>query len=519
MTDNTQQQQQQQQQQQRQQHEHQRDEHDPQNPHRELLMEAAAQIRADQVAREEARPRNVGQGTLGLVGDSLGGAALGAAALVMGPIQGYRENGAKGLLGGAVGGLAVGVAATAYGVGSGLTKFAHGAKQTARSFDSSSTDERLVVREGDRPLPGVYKRERDQLYGELQAAHNAESAKSSADALGAPVDNKLYDVLGIKPDASPAQIRKAYYKMAQRYHPDKNPDDSEATAKFQEVSAAYQILSDPVKREEYHRLGEQAATDETLMDPKALFALMFSDFDHIVGDLATATILRASLDAENGQEGGSDGQGASSSTQVPQSTEERQKEAERARKRKKQQFQTAREAHLVHLLNRRLEPWMNGDEESFIRHAKHEVFAMREEPFGREVLTTVGYVYGRRASRFLEKKKGGPWQNVQSMLENLGDKAHHFKNQVRALEGGVKVLSTQAAAEEDESIDEKMRREAVNVLGAVWLSSVLDIESTVKHVVAAVLQVSATMPPAEARRVATRKAAGLIMLSKIFEQA
>eukprot|EP00178_Gracilaria_changii_P024897 TRINITY_DN754_c0_g1_i2.p1 TRINITY_DN754_c0_g1~~TRINITY_DN754_c0_g1_i2.p1 ORF type:complete len:504 (+),score=98.28 TRINITY_DN754_c0_g1_i2:322-1833(+) len=500
--------QQSQQQQQRQHHE----DDDTQNPHRELLMEAAAQIRADQDAREQARPKNVGQGTLGLVGDSLGGAAIGAAALVMGPIQGYRENGAKGLLGGAVGGIAVGVAATAYGVGSGLTKFAHGAKQTARSFDSSSVDQRLVVQEGDRPEPGTYKAERNRLYGELNAAYSAENGKSSMAGLAAPVDNKLYMVLGIQPDATPAQIRKAYYKMAQRYHPDKHPDDPEATAKFQEVSAAYQILSDPVKREEYHRLGEQAAAGETLMDPKALFALMFSDFEHIVGDLATATILSASLDTpENEQQAAADGaQGSSSSgPQVPHSIE-----AEEARKRKKKEFQTAREAHLAKLLNRRLEPWMAGDEQSFIRHAKHEVFAMREEPFGREVLKTAGYVYGRRASRFLEKKKG-PWQNVQSMLESLGDKAHHFKNQVRALEGGVKVLSTQATAEEDETIDDKVRRDAVTVLGAVWLNSVLDIESTIKHVVSTVLEVNETT----SREVAKRKAAGLIVLSQIFDQA
>ncbi|CAN8062030.1 unnamed protein product [Agarophyton chilense] len=478
-------------------------------------MEAAAQIRADQVAREAARPRNVGQGTLGLVGDSLGGAALGAAALVMGPIQGYRENGAKGFLGGAVGGLAVGVAATAYGVGSGLTKFAHGAKQTARSFDNSSVDERLIVHEQDRPAPGVYKTEKNQLYNDLNAAQSAESAKNSMDGLAAPVDLKLYRVLDIQPDATPAQIRKAYYKMAQRYHPDKHPNDSEATAKFQEVSAAYQILSDPVKREEYHRLGEDAATDDSLMDPKALFALMFSDFEHIVGDLATATILSASLDTpENEEKAANDELAASSSTQVPQSIEEKRKEAERAKKRKKQKFQTAREAHLVKLLNRRLEPWMAGDEESFIRHAKHEVFAMREEPFGREVLRTAGYVYGRRASRFLEKKKG-PWQNVQSVLENLGDKAHHFKNQVRALEGGVKVLSTQATVEDNESVDERARRDTVNVLGAVWLNSVLDIESTVKHVVSALLEDNESTPRPQAKR----KAAGLIVLGTLFEQA
>lgn len=52
-----------------------------------------------------------------------------------------------------------------------------------------------------------------------------------------------YDILGISPTASTAQIRKAYYGMALRYHPDKNTDDPEATREFQRISEAYQVLS------------------------------------------------------------------------------------------------------------------------------------------------------------------------------------------------------------------------------------------------------------------------------------
>lgn len=250
------------------------------------------------------------------------------------------------------------------------------------------------------------------------------------------------------------------------------------------------------------------------MDPKALFALMFSDFDHIVGDLATARILSTPdqpAEGEASADATADGAGPSTGTGV-QSLEEKEKLAREARERRKQ-FQRERVTYLAQLLNRRLEPWMAGDEEAFIKHAKHEVFAMRDEPFGREVLKTAGYVYGRRASRFLEKKKG-PLNNVQSMLDNLGDKAHQIKNHVRAFEGGVKVLSS-VSAEENETIDDKARRDAVNILSVVWLSSVVDIESTLKHVVSAVLDVNETNP----RPIARKKAAGLMVLSKIFDQA
>ena len=217
------------------------------NPHKQLLMEAAAQVRADQKARDEAKPKNVGEGTMGLLGDTLGGAAMGAAAVVMGPVQGYKDGGAKGMLSGALGGVAVGVASATLGLGSGLAKFAQGASKTASNFQSDKVDPRLAVTATrapvqTEPVASVYKRECEELYKKLQDEYNAANTHASMDGLAPPVDNSLYDVLGVSADATPAQIRKAYYRMAQQYHPDKHPDDPNATAKFQEVSDAYQYV-------------------------------------------------------------------------------------------------------------------------------------------------------------------------------------------------------------------------------------------------------------------------------------
>ncbi|KAJ8104179.1 hypothetical protein POJ06DRAFT_191756 [Lipomyces tetrasporus] len=70
-------------------------------------------------------------------------------------------------------------------------------------------------------------------------------------------ESKLYDVLGISPDASDAQIKKAYRVNALKYHPDKNQHSPEAAEKFKDVSHAYEILSDSQKREIYDRYGEE----------------------------------------------------------------------------------------------------------------------------------------------------------------------------------------------------------------------------------------------------------------------
>jgi DnaJ family protein B protein 4 len=68
-------------------------------------------------------------------------------------------------------------------------------------------------------------------------------------------ETKLYDVLGITPSASEADIKKAYRKMALKHHPDKNKDNPNAAEKFKECSQAYEILSDPDKRKMYDQYG------------------------------------------------------------------------------------------------------------------------------------------------------------------------------------------------------------------------------------------------------------------------
>ena len=67
-----------------------------------------------------------------------------------------------------------------------------------------------------------------------------------------------YEVLGVSKDASEADLKKAYRKLAMQYHPDKNPDNKEAEQKFKEINEAYEVLSDPDKRAKYDQYGHAA---------------------------------------------------------------------------------------------------------------------------------------------------------------------------------------------------------------------------------------------------------------------
>ncbi|OBZ72469.1 DnaJ subfamily A member 2 [Grifola frondosa] len=94
-----------------------------------------------------------------------------------------------------------------------------------------------------------------------------------------PVETEFYELLGVHPEASEDEIKKAYRKKAREHHPDKNPDDPTAGQKFQEMAAAYEILSQVETRETYDLYGKAGVLGRggpgPSMDAADLFAELF----------------------------------------------------------------------------------------------------------------------------------------------------------------------------------------------------------------------------------------------------
>jgi molecular chaperone DnaJ len=97
----------------------------------------------------------------------------------------------------------------------------------------------------------------------------------------ATVEKKdYYEVLGVARTSSIDDIKKAYRKLALKYHPDKNPGDKAAEEMFKEAAEAYGVLSDEEKRAKYDRYGHQGVSGMGGFDPN-----QFADFGDILGDL------------------------------------------------------------------------------------------------------------------------------------------------------------------------------------------------------------------------------------------
>ncbi|XP_042444377.1 uncharacterized J domain-containing protein C4H3.01-like, partial [Zingiber officinale] len=124
----------------------------------------------------------------------------------------------------------------------------------------------------------------------------------------AGVDSPTADVLGVSPSATEAEIKKVYYVKARQGHPDKNQNDPLAAQNFQALATpnnqalgeAYQVLSDPTQRQAYDAYGKSGISTDAIIDPAAIFAMLFGSelFEGYIGQLAMASMTSLDIFVE-----------------------------------------------------------------------------------------------------------------------------------------------------------------------------------------------------------------------------
>lgn len=107
-------------------------------------------------------------------------------------------------------------------------------------------------------------------------------------------DRAFYDILGVEPEATPSDIKKAYYIQAKKNHPDRNPNNNEAKATFQKISQAYEVLGDENLRLAYDTRGKAAVEGNMGMEASTMYTMIFGseNFETLIGELQIATQVK-----------------------------------------------------------------------------------------------------------------------------------------------------------------------------------------------------------------------------------
>lgn len=144
------------------------------------------------------------------------------------------------------------------------------------------------------------KAQQQQMQGNDEQKDNDSGIKVEQSLKVNVKDTAYYDLLEVDPNASHSDIKRAYYKKARQLHPDKHPEDPEKYHKlFQDLSAAYQVLSDPKLRDKYNRGGADGMKDVQILDSSAFFQIMFGSekFDYYVGELQLTSMMNSGMEA------------------------------------------------------------------------------------------------------------------------------------------------------------------------------------------------------------------------------
>lgn len=328
-------------------------------------------------------------------------------------------------------------------------------------------------------------------------------------------DTQYYDTLEVETDATDIQIKKAYRKLALKYHPDKNPGDETAAAKFQELSEAYQVLLDANLRANYDEFGISDALmpDSGFQDAGDVFGLMFGGeaFKPWVGELSMMKMIMEG--AEDHEATDAPSKEAEHAGHITEEGEDGKKAPlknalMRQRIEKEREERKARVSMLVTELTQRLEKLgLDG----YAAVLQKEFAELSHELFGVEMLHTVGKVYVVKGNDSLRLLKTLGFSKIFSLVRNTGNTILGSMDVLGSALDAQNLATTMEKHPELMDEGEFQRIMFGKAIATMWATTKFEINSVVKEVCEHVLDV-------KDKKERARRAKGLVELGKMMVQ-
>ncbi|KAI9439408.1 DnaJ-domain-containing protein [Russula earlei] len=332
-----------------------------------------------------------------------------------------------------------------------------------------------------------------------------------------PLETGYYDLLGVPVDATTDDIKKAYRRLAIKYHPDKNRDDPNAEERFKSIAIAYQTLSDPQLRHKYNEFGpKESAPEGGFIDPEEVFGAIFGGerFLPLIGQLSLARDMKTALqEAEEVEGDGTTPVARDAKGREIVSPEEKARREEKARKvaAEKAAAREERVLKLVDNLRHKLGIFtenatsVNDPDtvDSWRTICALEAEELKGESYGVELLNAIGFSF----------------LGVGGWLHNVQGKYHVFSETVSTLRSAIELKAVfdqiqQAEQSGNLSAEEKKRLEeqaAEKGLHALFKGTKLEIDSVLRETCDRVLN-----DPTISRNTAVLRAAALQILGDTF---
>lgn len=301
------------------------------------------------------------------------------------------------------------------------------------------------------------------------------AGKPRTENSGSVKDPYYYDILEVDPRAERSTIKRRYYVLARKYHPDRvSKNDTEAAEKFKDIAEAYQVLSDAKLRAQYDKDGRdglsgdrtEVASDANNIDPSILVTFLFGSdkFHDYFGRLATST-----------------------SAMLGDTTKLSLKEA--------RILQERRCTRLAKKLAAKLEFWIEVGNEECKAMWREELESLKNASYGWQLIQAIGMAYEVTASQFLGSNESGI--GMPTISDWAKSKEAKFrkaqagsKHKMESFEATMSIMKIKeeymekinAATTDDEKKaleNEEAEKSQDVLLQLVWTTTVVDITSTI----------------------------------------